>query len=180
MQTLTYQDYLALPETVQRQEIIDGGLIMSPAPSTRHQVVLGNLYRALHRFVSNHRLGIVLFAPLDVIVQRRGKLRTRQPDLIYVSKARQHIITEQIEGGPDLAVEILSPQDTRRKITAKLNDYCKIGVRECWLVSIEAETVEVLSLSSKGIKRAGIYAFGEDVHSAVLPKLLLSTKKLFV
>lgn len=177
---ITYEEYLTLPEIVQRYEIVDGEMIMSPAPTTRHQAVLGNFYRALFDFVTRRRLGFVLLAPLDVIVRRKPKLRTRQPDLIYVSTEWQHIIADQIEGGPDLVVEILSPGDTRKKIAKKLKDYCRIGVRECWLVSIEAETVEVLRLSTKNIKRIGLYGIGDLIRSKVLSGLALPTKKLFV
>jgi Uma2 family endonuclease len=77
-------------------------------------------------------------------------------------------------------VEILSPGDTRKKIAKKLKDYCRIGVRECWLVSIEAETVEVLRLSTKNIKRIGLYGIGDLIRSKVLSGLALPTKKLFV
>jgi Uma2 family endonuclease len=177
---ITFEKYLALPETMQRYELIDGEMVMSPAPTARHQTVLGNFYRAVFHFVSRRRLGAVLFAPLDIVVQRRPKLRTRQPDLIYVDSARQHILADQIEGGPDLVVEILSPADTRRQVSAKLRDYCKIDVRECWLVSLEAETIEVLQLSAKTIKRLSLYGVGDVLRSRVLPGLALQTKRLFV
>jgi Uma2 family endonuclease len=103
----------------------------------------------------------------------------RQPDLIYVSNERRHIISDRIEGGPDLVIEVLSPSDTRKQITAKLKDYQRIGVRECWLVSAEAETVEVLQLTLKSVKRLGLYGIGDIVRSKVLPGLELPTKKLF-
>ncbi|KAA0229441.1 Uma2 family endonuclease [candidate division KSB1 bacterium] len=176
---IDFAEYLALPETMQRYEIIDGEIIMAPAPTARHQIVLGNLYRALFSFVSKRRLGFVLFAPLDVVVRRKPRLRTRQPDLIFVSTARQHLVGDRIDGAPDLAVEILSPEETRHKIAAKLKDYCRIGVRECWLVSLEAETIEVLRLSTGKAKRLDLYDFGDVVRSEVLPDLALSTKKMF-
>jgi len=176
---ITYEEYLTLPETVQRHEIVDGELIILPIPTTTHQFTLGNLYRPLYDFVSRRRLGFVLFAPIDVIIRRKPKLRMRQPDLIYVSNERQHLISDRIEGGPDLVIEILSPSDTRKSITKKLKDYAKIGVRECWLVSIEAETVEVLQLTPKSVKRAGLYGIGDVVRSQVLPGLELPTRKLF-
>jgi len=176
---INYEEYLALPETMQRYEIIDGKMIMSPAPTAGHQFSLGNFYRPLYDFVSRRRRGFVLFAPIDVIIRRKPKLRMRQPDLIYVSKERQHIISDRIEGGPDLVIEILSPSDTRKTIAQKLKDYGKIGVRECWLVPIEAETVEVLQLAPKSVKRAGLYGIGDVVRSQVLPGLELPTRKLF-
>jgi Uma2 family endonuclease len=97
----------------------------------------------------------------------------------FRSNARRAIIQERIEGGPDLVIEVLSPGDTRKEMEKKLTDYARIGVRECWFVSIEAETVEVLQLSIKGVKRLGLYGPGDLVRSAVLPGLALPIKKLF-
>lgn len=168
-----------MPETMRRYEIIDGEMIMSPAPTTRRQAVLGNFYRALFDFVSRRKLGTVLFAPIDLVVRRKPRLRTRQPDLIFVGAARQHIIADQIEGGPDLAVEILSASDTRKRISEKIRDYQMLGVRECWLVSMEAETVEVLRLSANETKRAGLYGTGDTLRSLVLAGLEMSLAKLF-
>jgi Uma2 family endonuclease len=116
---------------------------------------------------------------VDVIIHRVPRLRTRQPDITFVSRARRSIVQDQIEGGPDLVIEVLSPGDTRKEIEQKLEDYARIGVRECWIVSIEAETVEVLQLSAKGVKRLGLYGSGDSVRSAVLPGLALPTKKMF-
>ena len=88
----------------------------------------------MERFVSEHRLGGVWFAPLDVIV-RQEPLRVRQPDLLFVSNENSGILGDRIEGGPDLVVEILSPSNNRVDVDSKLEDYAQIGVRECWIVS---------------------------------------------
>lgn len=176
---LTYADYLALPEMKARYEIIDGVMMMCPAPTTKHQFVISNLHVLLRSFVRRRKLGVVLFAPVDIIVQRVPKLRTRQPDLMFISHARRSIIKDQIEGGPDLVIEILSPGNTRKQIERKLADYVWIGVRECWLISIEAETVEVLQLSAKEIKRLGLCGAGDRVRSAVLPGSALPVRKIF-
>jgi Uma2 family endonuclease len=176
---ITFEDYLALPETMQRYEIIDGEMIMSPAPTSKHQIVIGNIYTFLRTFVRRFKLGIVILSPVDIIIRHAPKLRTRQPDVIFVSRARRSIVQERIEGGPDLVIEVLSPGDTRREMEKKLTDYAGIGVRECWFASIEAETVEVLQLSAKGVKRVGLYGPGDLVRSPVLPGLALPVKKLF-
>ena len=64
---LTYADFAALPDDGNRYEILDGELFVSPAPSLWHQVVLSNLVRVLDGYVQQRQLGLVLFAPLDVI-----------------------------------------------------------------------------------------------------------------
>lgn len=171
-QKLTYEEFLQLPETKQRYEVIDGELrFMSPGPTTQHQRILRNLFLLLYRFVETHSLGEVLFAPLDILI-RRAPLRTRQPDLLFVSQQRQGIIGNQhIESGPDLVVEILSPSHTRASVEEKLDDYWTIQVQECWLVSPEAGTVEVLRHAPHGFERAGLYGRGDEITSAVLPEL---------
>ena len=85
-----------------------------------------------------------------------------------------------IEGGPDLVVEILSPSNIRRDIEEKLKDYASIDVRECWLVSPEARTVEVLKLSANRLERSGLYGVGDVIRSEVLPELRLKAEEVLV
>ena len=177
-QRLTYEEYLKLPEMRARYDIVDGELIMSPSPTTEYQKVLRQLFRMLDRFVTEHQLGEVLFAPLDVLVQRTP-LRTRQPDLLFVSTERVAILAEIVDGAPDLVVEILSPSNTRADIENKLDDYSRIGVRECWLVSSEARTIEVLELSGGNWTRVGLFGLGDQVESNVLAGLAFAVEELF-
>src|SRR5689334_12120192 len=110
---LTYDSYLKLPPISQRYDIVDGDLFMSPAPSDEHQWILKDTAVKLDQFVRDANLGVTLFAPLDVIIRRLPRLRTRQPDLVFYS-------TKSIGGTsraslrnardrdvpPDIAVEI--------------------------------------------------------------------------
>ncbi|MCS6860792.1 MAG: Uma2 family endonuclease [Abditibacteriales bacterium] len=178
-QRVTWEEFLALPETMQKCEVVDGELITSPAPTWEHQVIAMNVAKALDTFVKRRKLGQVAIAPVDVVIQKKPKLRVRQPDVLFISHERKSIISTRVEGGPDLVVEILSSSDTRAMLDKKLKDYCAVGVRECWLVSIEAETVEVLRLSKRGAERIGLYGIGDVVVSEVLTGLKLSTKKIF-
>ena len=177
-QRLTYEEYLKLPEMRARYDIVDGELIMSPSPTTEHQKVLRQLFRMLDRFVTEHQLGEVLFAPLDVLVQRTP-LRTRQPDLLFVSTERVAILAEIVDGAPDLVVEILSPSNTRADVEAKLADYSRIGVPECWLVSQEARTVEFLEIIDGAWQRSGLFGLGDQVESNVLAGLAFAVEELF-
>ncbi len=178
-QTLTFDAYLALPEIKQRYEVIDGELIyMSPAPTPDHQILLRNLFRRLDRFVSEHNLGEVLFTPLDVLI-RRAPLKTRQPDILFVSQARTGIIGRQlIEEGPDVVVEILSPANTRSELEEKLGDYWRIQVKECWLVSPEGMTIEVLRHGDRGYERTGLFGVGDEIRSEALPTFRLRVEDI--
>ena len=67
---LTYEDYAALPDDGRRYELHEGELSVTPAPGSRHQWVLSNLNDLLKQHVTRNSLGIVLFAPLDCILQQ--------------------------------------------------------------------------------------------------------------
>jgi Uma2 family endonuclease len=176
---LTYDVYLAMPEMMARYSIIDGELIMDGAPSPAHQTVLLELSLKLAPFVRERQLGRVFLAPLDIVI-RREPLRTRQPDLMFISNERRSIIGLQvIEGGPDLVVEVLSPTNTRQELQEKLQDYRTIDVREAWVISPQARTVEVLQFSAEGIQRSGLYGLGDLIVSQVLPELQLTVDELF-
>jgi Uma2 family endonuclease len=176
---LTYDIYLSMPEMKQRYSIIDGELVMAAAPTPDHQTVVLELSSTLNSFVREHRLGRVFVAPLDIVI-RRDPLRTRQPDVMFISNARRYIIGLQvIEGGPDLVIEVLSPTNTRQDLQEKLQDYQTIGVREAWIVSPQAQTVEVLQLSAEGIQRSGLYGLGHLIVSQVLPELRLTVDEIF-
>ncbi len=175
---LTYEEYLKTPEIKARFDIVDGVMTIAPTPTVAHQRILGNLFWKLDQFVSEQQVGEVLFAPVDVIVQR-DPLRTRQPDLLFVSNERASILGDQVDGGLDLVVEILSPSNSRSDLEAKLSDYATLGVSECWLVSPEARSVEILGLTEGSWVRLGISDLGELVRSRVLPELDLAVVQLF-
>ena len=175
---LTYEEYLEGPEIKARFDIVDGVMIMAPTPTLEHQRLLRQLFRLLDPFVTEHGLGEVLFAPLDVIIQREP-LRTRQPDLLFVSNERAGIMEDYIQGPPNLVAEILSPSNTRKDMDDKLGDYGRLGVEECWLVSPEARTVEVLRLDQQSLIRTSIHGLGDQVQSDAISGLSLAVGDLF-
>jgi Uma2 family endonuclease len=182
---LTYDDYLALPEMMQRYEIIDGMLIMEPSPTFEHQWDLKRIYHPIDAYVITQRLGVVLFAPLDVMITR-NPLRTRQPDVLYISMERiVHYGFDSIENvpfldfPPDLAVEIVSPSESKSKVEDKLKDYQAIGVDECWLVRKREKTVEVLQLTADAIESSGVFSRAQTIKSKVLPQLALTVDTIF-
>jgi Uma2 family endonuclease len=171
---LTFQAYLKLPETKQRYEIVDGVLSMPPAPTPEHQWILMEISVGLRNFVNSANLGMVLVAPVDLLIQREP-LRTRQPDILYLNAQRTGIMgraelrgLQFLEIPPDLVVEVLSPSNTRRDLEGKLEDYRKIGVLECWLVSLEAETIEVVYLSAETNITVGVYGIYGSLQSQIL------------
>ena len=170
---LTYEAYLELPETKRRYDTVDGVLeYRSPSPTQSHQRVLGNLFLALHSFVDQGKLGEVYLAPLDIIISKRP-LQTRQPDLMFISRARVDLSKDQIETPPDVVIEILSPANTPKKLQAKLDDYASLGVPEVWVAAPAAETLEVSRLERGKYRSAGICSAGSPVNTEVLSGFIL-------
>ena len=103
---LTYEDYCNAPEDV-RYELLDGELVIVPSPKEIHQRIQLAFGLALALYVQTHALGRLYFAPFDVLFTDSDVV---QPDLIFVSNERAHVITEDnIQGAPDLLVEVDSP-----------------------------------------------------------------------
>ena len=182
---ITLADYLLMPELNHPYEIIDGEMMPSPAPIPAHQIIGANIFIPLNQYVKAKELGVVLFAPVDIILQR-DPLRTRQPDVLFIHKDNlPGTSLDDLEGlqlleiTPDLIIEVLSPSDTKKVLAGKLADYQRIGVKECWLVGRETRSVEVLRLSTEKSERAGFYRLGETVQSETLIDLRLAVDAIF-
>lgn len=142
---LTYDDYLHLPDDGNRYEICEGVLHVTPSPTTGHQRVSRNLAFILHGFVTEHGLGEVFYAPLDVVLSR---ISVVQPDIIYVSRARQSVLTEKnVCGAPDLIVEIISPSSSSADRVTKAQVYARYGVPYYWVLDPREKKLEEFRLS---------------------------------
>jgi Uma2 family endonuclease len=177
----TYEDYKSLPYSErQRFELLEGELIMAPSPNTEHQEIARELFRPLEEYIRRHNLGKIYFAPLDVVLGEPGEEQVVQPDILFVRKARRHIIREdEIRGAPDLVVEILSPATAEKDRVFKRRLYAKYGVPEYWIVDPEEETIEVLTLGERGYERAGLYHKNETLESPLLPGLRIPLDEIF-
>ena len=163
----TYEDYCRLPEDGWIYEVIEGELLMSPAPRTKHQLCKGNLYAAFWNYTTEHEVGTVFDAPYDVLLP--GLTSPIQPDVMFVLKENLHIVKdENIQGVPDLVVEVLSPWNWVADRRRKFQVYAKAGVREYWIIDPEARTIELYWLEKGAYALVGKYAVGEIVHSKIL------------
>ena len=172
----TYEDYLNAPED-ERYELLAGELVVAPAPGERHQSFSIRLGWKLIQFVDENRLGEVYSAPFDVVLSAWDVV---QPDLLFVSNARAGIITDaNLQGAPDLVVEILSPSTAERDKTFKYALYAEHGVGEYWIVDTDAKTITVLLLGERGFAVAGIYGAGETLESPTLRGFALDLGDVF-
>jgi Uma2 family endonuclease len=173
----TYEDYKQLPDD-QRYEVLEGELVMTPAPKSLHQLILANLHLILGTFVREHGLGKLLFAPTDVVLSERNVV---QPDLLFVASNRISIIDLQgaVHGAPDLVVEVLSPSTARRDLEIKMQIYSTYGVREYWIVDPEAGAIEVLTNQGPGLETWQRFPKDGTLTSPTFPALKLNVAQVF-
>ena len=172
----TVADYMTTPDG-KRYQLLDGELILAPSPTNKHQAIVGNIFVLLYQFILSNGLGQVWMAPLDVFLTEHD---VAQPDILFVSNERAAIITDaNIQGAPDLVVEILSPSTQRYDRGYKRTLYSRHGVREYWLVDPEAETVEVLTGGDEGLTLAATYHRDQWLNSPLLPELVIDLETVF-
>ncbi|BDG62404.1 Uma2 family endonuclease [Caldinitratiruptor microaerophilus] len=168
-------DYMELPEDGPRFQLMRGWLVREPSPTERHQRAIGNLYVLLRRWVGARRLGTVYLAPFDVVLSDQDVV---QPDILFVSADRRSVVTpKNVQGAPDLVVEVLSPGTDRRDRVVKLRIYAEARVREAWVVDPWAETLEVVALQEEG--SGTTYRGDERPRSAVLGEPDFSVAEIF-
>ena len=173
----TYRDYKGLPESeTKRYELLEGELVMVPSPSTYHQRISRKFGFLLENFVEKNKLGEVFYAPLDVHLDED----VVQPDILFVSKERSGIITEEeIRGAPDLVIEIFSPTTAERDRTYKETLYAREGIREYWMVDPEKKTVQVMTLGKAGFESSGTYGKKDTLKSPIFPALSIKLSQIF-
>ncbi len=146
---LTYEDYVRIPEDGRRHEIIDGVHYVTPSPVFNHQSVSGRLFVQLFHQIDESGLGRVVNASMDVLL---SEVDIVQPDIVVILERNSSIITEKnVQGAPDLLIEILSPSTSGRDRNLKKTRYQRFGVSEYWIVDPEAKQVEQFALDADGV-----------------------------
>ncbi len=180
---LTYEDYTREGETNWRYDILDGVRVDLPSPNPRHQRIAQKFTRLLEDYEAATGRGLTLSSPCDVQITQEP-LRTRQPDVFFVSHGRMagRSLSDPppLAVAPELVVEIVSDSDTRRVLGGKIADFCAIGVDECWVVQPEDQTVEVMRLTQQGPQTVARYGSGGTVISLTLPGLSVAVADVFV
>jgi len=169
LKKFTYEDYVCFPDDGKRHELLNGEHYVTPAPLTKHQRISVNIVAALHRHCQSTKAGRVFSAPTDVIFTETDVV---QPDVLFVTHARSHIITrENIQGTPDFLIEILSEATRRRDERLKRTLYEQHGVQEYWIVDPELDSVKIYRLHE------GHYGAPQEL-SAEAPHATLTTPLL--
>jgi len=170
----TYSDYLRWPED-ERWEIISGeAYAMTPAPSIRHQEISGYFYSLFAQYFKGR--GCKPFhAPTDVVFDEQNIV---QPDLLIICD-KNKITENNIQGAPDLVVEILSPSTALRDKREKRALYERFGVREYLIVYPAEELVERCALTDGRYGIADVFGWDEVLSSAIFPELRLNLWEVF-
>jgi Uma2 family endonuclease len=173
---LTYDDFVQFPDDGRQHEIIEGEHYVTPSPSARHQRILLRLSYLLQSYLEAHPLGEIFIARFDVLL---SEFNVFEPDLIYLSRDRAGQLTEKnLQGAPDLVVEILSPSTRLRDQRLKRQVYERTGVQEYWLIDPDADTIDVLVRG--GAEFAGPRRFmkGDVLTTELLPGLQLPLDRI--
>jgi Uma2 family endonuclease len=176
----TYADLEAFPEgDGKRYEIIDGELFVTPSPILRHQEVLRNLVVRIQSHLDEDPRGTLFFAPLDVVFSDDNVV---EPDLFYISKARAERMTRKnIQGAPDLVVEVLSESTRRTDEIRKRKLFERHDVLEYWIVDPELDTVKIFRKREGRFERAAELSqeAGDTLSTPLLPGLELPLTRVF-
>jgi len=172
---LTYDDLLQLPEEEGKHyEIIDGELLVNASPVPRHQRIVGNLYYAVRAYVETHG-GEVFVSPLDVLFDRHNVV---EPDILVIKVDRTSIVgPKNIQGAPNLVIEVLSDGSRRKDEVQKRKLYDRFGVDEYWIVDPELELVKIYRRTAAAFER--VAEEGGTITTPLLPEFALDVRKLF-
>ncbi len=173
----TAADLAQLPDDGKRYEVLEGDLAVSPSPKPKHQRIVHQLHIW---FTERERAGYgkVFAAPLDVVLDDSN---VTEPDLLFIRSEHLHIVKDaNIQGSPDLVVEVLSPSTRERDLGVKAHLYARFGVPEYWVVDPEVETLAIYHLTSEGYEISGPFRRGETIHSDLFPGATLSVADVFL
>ncbi len=166
---MTYNEYALLPQDRNRYEVIEGELYMTPSPSYDHQLVVYRLATSLGSHVEAKGLGQILFAPLDVLLAETNIV---QPDILYLGRGKiPRGKARNIQGAPDLVIEVLSESTAEQDRVHKKRTYARHGISQYWIVDPENRMLEIFELAGSEYRLAGSFAGDATATSSLFPGL---------
>jgi Uma2 family endonuclease len=161
---MTAAEFMTLPETMLPCDLINGEVIMSPAPTLEHQDLVFRLAKLIDKLIPNGKVNI---APVDVHLD---EFNVVQPDILWVAEGSTCVSFEGkwLQGGPDLVIEILSPGSKRLDRKEKFHLYEKHGTREYWMVDSDPKLIEIWYSKDGKFTRLDVYGQDETFTSPLL------------
>ncbi|MFK8376799.1 Uma2 family endonuclease [Capnocytophaga canimorsus] len=179
--TYSYADYL-LWRFKERVELFRGKILkMSPAPSTKHQTISGNLHFELRLYLKEQKCKL-FSAPFDVRIPKQSLedkdiFSVVQPDLCIICDLSK-LDERGCIGAPDLVVEILSPSNSKKEMKEKFQLYEESGVKEYWIIDPNQESV-LVNVLENGKYHTQNPIVDDDVNSIIFPNLKIHTDEIF-
>jgi Uma2 family endonuclease len=173
---MSAEEYLALGETFERYELVDGVVIMSPRPTRAHQLVLRLIMRQLEAFLDELSPESSQFDYYPDVDIRFGPRCVYAPDLCCYLPGRAPPLTATLDIAPDLIIEILSPGNKTHDLIRKRADYGRFGVREYWI--IDPADGGVRSFRLRDAELIEFPVAGDSVASEAIPGLALDLRPL--
>ena len=172
---MTALEFLELPEAITPNELINGEVIVSPAPQLTHQDAVLRFGLLLNDVGQG---GKVYVAPVDVYLD---DLNVVQPDLPWLAEGSACVPVEDryLRGAPDLVIEVFSPGSVRRDRRDKFQLYQRFGVREYWMADPAERYIEVYRRENDRFVRQGVYGPEDSFVSSVLGGMTIEVKAIF-
>ncbi len=174
---LTLAEFLQMPESGDRTELVGGEIVLKVSPKYKHASVQGRFFRLMNGWCNFEQSGRVL-TQWSVVLQRQGQDWVSVPDLTYVSYERLPADWEENTPCPvlpELVIEIISPGQSFGEMTQKATDYLLAGVSRVWVVDNQAQSVTVFGAN----EFPQTFWVGDIISDALLPGLAISVVDLF-
>lgn len=179
----TYADYLTWPDD-ERWELINGvPHNMSPAPSRKHQEIIGELYTRINVYLRDKECKVYL-APFDVVLPTKDSSQDEkienvvQPDIAVICNMTK-LTDKGCTGAPDLVVEVLSPGTVKKDRNEKFRLYEQVGVKEYWIADPLHETIEVYLLVNGKYNYLQTYVKEDELKVNIFDDLVIDLKPIF-
>lgn len=169
---MTADEYLALGETPERYELIEGTVVMSPSPTPRHQELIAEILLQLKQWDRSAK-AVRVFPDTDI---RLDPSRVYRPDISVYLRSRLPEVPDRLTLPPDLIVEVLSASSKVIDLITKRDDYERFGVGEYWVV--DANDLRVRAWGREQSLFAERAVVGDSVASSALPGFVLDIAAL--
>ena len=171
----TREDYERLPEHV-KAELIDGEIVVTPAPSDWHETLVARLMIRLCADLGARAPDLLRGSHTEVSAWELGEEKILQPDAVVFPEGTKPTGRDWKAPIPVWVAEVLSPSTAKRDRGVKIRLYAAAGVREAWLVDPDAEAVEVFDLAAK---RSRVFGKAERAASKAIPGFGVDVAGLF-
>jgi Uma2 family endonuclease len=173
---ITYDHLRQLPEDGKRYELVDGDLLVSPSPIPRHQRTVSN-FDVMFRRVEQRGYGRAFIAPLDVVFD---DYNVAEPDVMFITTDRLHIVTySNIQGAPDLVVEVLSDGTAHRDLGVKLHMYARFKVPHYLVANPAERSLQRYDLRGDGYAELSKLHLGDVLTCPLFPDVEVRVAELF-